>query len=73
MGDEVSFTTRKYSRVNGTYKFGCRKCTQLGHQEDTCSLILEINNNNNKNGKATRSERLSSADDSSKRNKTENA
>ena len=34
-------TPRKYSRVNGTYKFGCKKCTQLGHQEDTCSLILE--------------------------------
>ena len=30
-----------YSEVNATYRFGCGKCTKIGHAEDTCSLNMK--------------------------------
>ena len=31
-----STTSRKYAKVNSSYKLGCGVCTRLGHSEDKC-------------------------------------
>ena len=34
-----------YAKVQSTYPLGCRKCTTMGHSEDTCSIDLSKKRN----------------------------
>ena len=62
-------TPRIYSGVYSTYRFGCGKCTKLGHSDANCKLNLEGVDTPIKCNKSKRSDRLSSTDDTHKRNK----
>ena len=48
-------TSEKYRGVYATYRYGCGRCTKIGHNEKSCLLNLESN-------KIKRNERLSSGD-----------
>ena len=48
-------TSEKYRGVYATYRYGCGRCTKIGHNEKSCNLNLESN-------KIKRNERLSSGD-----------
>lgn len=63
-------TPRIYSGVYSTYRFGCGKCTKIGHCENKCKLNLEKISSADNPNKTKRSERLSSSDgQDKKRNK----
>ena len=32
-------TTKYYSQVYSTYRFGCGECTRLGHSQDICQVF----------------------------------
>ena len=63
-------TPRVYSGVYGTYKFGCGKCTQIGHNNNMCPLSL-VREEGAESNKSKRSERLSSTEEVVKHNKVE--
>ena len=59
-----------YSKVNSTYRFGCTRCTLLGHNLNDCKLVLESENSTLKQ---KRNDRLSSTETlEPKKNKVEN-
>ena len=42
---DSTLTADPYSKVTSTYLLGCRKCTQMFHTEDVCTIDLSKKRN----------------------------